>query len=181
LKYYAQQIAAFQVYLSELEKDYQVCKTGLGAITGSKQGEYDLHSNYYASLGEINPALGQLGEIAEIAALQVAIVRRFTDALGRYRRDGLLGADRLVYISQVYGNILQAGLADIDVLTGVLTGGEWQMTDDERMAQIGKLEMAMKDRYAFTLDFTDRTDVLEGQLATEGAGVGTVKALYGLP
>ena len=181
LKYYAQQIAALQVYYNQLEKGYSICNVGLEVIGGSKQGEYDLHNGYYASMGQINSVLRQLGEVAEITGLQVAIIHRFTDALARYRGSGLLGPERLAYIGHVYSNVLQAGLADVGVLTEVLTSGDWQMTDDQRMGRIRELDAAMRDRYEFTLSFMDRTDLLEGQLAGEQAGVGTVKALYGIP
>lgn len=181
LKYYAKQIAALQVYLGELDKGYQIADGGLGAIGDGKQREYGLHSDYYASLGQINPALRQLGEVAEIAALQAAIIQRFTDALARYRRDGLLGIDRLAYIGQTYSNLLQAGLVDAGVLVDVLAADNWRMTDDQRLARIREIDAAMRDRYSFTLAFTDQTDMLERQLAAEQAGVGTVRALYGIP
>lgn len=181
LKYYAKQIAALQVYLGELEKGYGIADVGLGAIGDNKKGEYGLHNFYYASLGEINPGLGRLDEVAEIAVLQAAIIQRFSDALARYRRDGLLGADRLAYIGLVYSNLLQADLADAEVLADVLTGGEWQMTDDERMSKIREVLAGMKVRYSFTAAFTDRTDLLERQMVAERAGVGIVGAMYGVP
>jgi len=179
LKYYARQITALQGWLGTLQKEYQIAGEGLGAIGDSKQGEFTLHNNYYASLGQINPSLAQLGEVAEIAALQAAIIRRFTDALVRYRTVGLLGSDRLVFIGTVYTNLLKAGLSDVAVLSGVLTADKWQMTDDQRMARIRAIDETMRDRYSFALAFTDRLDLLEGQLLGERAGVETVKAFYG--
>src|SRR5579859_6855444 len=181
LKYYAKQIAALQVYLGELKKGYQISDGGLGSISDSKQEEYNSHNTYYASLREISPSLGQLGEVAEIAALQLAIMQRFTEALARYRRDGMLGADRLAYIGRVYSTLLLAGLADVQTLAEMLTAHDCQMTDDQRMGRIRELDAALRDRYAFTLSFTDGTDMLERQLVVERAGVGTVKALYGVP
>lgn len=181
LKYYAKQIAALEVYLGQLQKGYQISDVGLGAIVDSKRGEFDLHTGYYASFEEINPALGKLGEVAEIAAMQAAIIQRFTDALARYRRDGLLGADRLAYIGQVYSNLLEAGLADAEVLLDVLTADNWQMTDDQRMSKIREVEAAMRERHSFTLAFTNRTDMLERQLVAERTDMGTVRALYGIP
>lgn len=181
LKYYAEQVAAFQAYLGELQKGYQISDAGLGSISGSKQGEFDVHSGYYASLGAINPALGKLGEITEIISLQAAIIQRFSNALARYRVNGFLGADRLTYIGQTYSDVLQASLADVAMLTDVLTAQDYQMTDDQRMNRISELDTTMRDRYAFTLAFTDGTDLLERQQAAELAEVGTLKALYGIP
>jgi hypothetical protein len=181
LKYYAQQIAAFQAYLGELKKGYSISDDGLGAIGGSKQAEFDLHNDYYTSLGEINPALGKMGEVAELISLQAAIIQRFTSAMARYRSGGLFGADRLAYVGQVYDNVLKAGLADVEVLTEVLTVQDFEMTDDQRLGRIKTLDSAMRDRYAFTLAFMDGADVLEQQVAEEMGEVGTVKAYYGIP
>ena len=181
LKYYAQQVEALQLYLGQLEKGYQVSDAGLATISGCKQGEFDLHQGYYASLGEINPAVGWSDEVTEITALQTAIIQRFTDALTRYRADGVLSADRLGYMAQVYSTVLQAGLVDEEALAGVLKAGNWQMTDDQRLGRIRALDAAMKDRYAFTLAFTDRADLLERQQVAEGANIGSVMGLYGVP
>src|ERR1700761_5045376 len=76
LKYYGQQIAELQIWLDELNKGCGIAGNGLGSINSSKQGEYDLHGAYYASLGAINPAVGQLGKVAEMVELQAAIVKR---------------------------------------------------------------------------------------------------------
>ena len=181
LQYYAKQIVALQLYLGEVGKGFQISNAGLGDIGSSKQGEFDLHNGYYTSLVEVNPDIGGSAEVTEIATLQAAIIQRFTDALARYRRDGILSADRVAYMAQVYSAVLQAGQADVETLTAVLTDHEWQMTDDQRMGRIRQLDAAMKDRYAFTLAFTDGADMLERGEAWEGTDVGTVKGLYGIP
>ncbi len=179
LKYYARQIAALEVYAEELEKELQVSDAGLTAISGSKQGEYDLHQGYYASLGVVNPGVAQMPEVSEIRNLQTAIVQRFSTALSRYRSDGVLGADRVASVEQAYDAVLQASAEDVETLAGVLTAGNWQMTDDQRIARIRELEAAMRQRYAFTLVFTDRADLLEWEMAAEGGEIGTVSGLYG--
>lgn len=179
LKYYARQVAALQVYAAELEKELQVSDAGLMAISGSKQGEYDLHQGYYASLESVNPAVAQMPEVAEIRDLQAAIVQRFSTALNRYRSDGVLGADRVATVEQTYSAVLQAGSSDVTALAAVLTPNNWQMTDDQRIARIRELDAAMRQRYAFTLAYTDRADLLELEMAAEGGEIGTVKGLYG--
>jgi hypothetical protein len=139
------------------------------------------HSDYYASLDAINPGVGNLEEVAEIAELQARIIQRFTNALGRYRRDGLLGLDRVALVGQIYAGVLDAGLADVQELTEVLTAGDWQMTDDQRAGRIFDLDRAIKDRYSFAVAFIDRTDMLERQLGVERGEVGVIKGLYGIP
>lgn len=178
LKYYAQQVAALQVYAGELVKEYQVTDAGLTGISGSKQGEYDLHQGYYASLESVNPAVAQMPEVAEIGDIQGAIVQRFSTALSRYRSDGVLGADRVAFVEQAYGAILQGCADDVKALATVLAADNWQMTDDQRIARIRELDAEMRQRYAFTLAFTDRADLLEGEMAAEGGDIGALKGLY---
>jgi hypothetical protein len=93
LKYYAQQIAALQIGVSELQKGCGIASAGLSGIGESKQGEFDLHSSYYQSLGEINPVIGRMAEVAEIITLQAAIINRFSVALAGYRVSGRVSAD----------------------------------------------------------------------------------------
>jgi hypothetical protein len=181
LKYYGQQIAELEVWLQELRKGYSVTDAGIGSINSSKQGEYDLHGAYYSSLLAINPAVGQLGEVAEIVELQAAIIKRFTDALSGYQANGRFGADYLGYIQNVYANVLQAGVADVAVLTDLLTAGGLQLTDDQRMSRIMELDAGTRERYRFTLAFTDRADLLGTQAAAQQADLGAVRGIYGIP
>ena len=181
LKYYGQQIAELEVWLQELKKGYSITDAGIGSINGSKQGEYDLHGAYYSSLLVINPAVGQLGEVAEIVELQAAIIKRFTDALSGYRPNGRFGAEYLGYIQQVFGNVLQAGVADVAVLTDLLTAGGLQLTDDQRMSRIMGLDAGTRERYRFTLAFTDRADLLGTQAAAQQTDIGAVRGIYGIP
>ena len=98
-----------------------------------------------------------------------------------YRANGRFGADYLNYIQNVYGNILQAGVSDVAVLTDLLTGGELQLTDDQRMSRIVELDAGMRDRYRFTLAFTDRADLLGTQVAAQQSDIGAVRGIYGIP
>jgi hypothetical protein len=129
----------------------------------------------------INPAVGQLGEVAEIVELQAAIIRRFTDALSGYRANGRFGADYLGYIQNVYANVLQAGVADAAVLTDLLTAGGLQLTDDQRMSRIMELDAGTRERYRFTLAFTNRADLLGTQAVAQQADIGAVRGIYGIP
>jgi len=125
--------------------------------------------------------VGQLGEVAEVIELQAAIIQRFTDALSRYRASGRLGVDGLVYVQGVYANILRAGISDVALLTDLLTGGDLQLTDDQRMKRITELDAGMRDRYRFTVAFTDRADLLGTQVAAQQVDIGTVRGIYGIP
>ena len=180
-KYYGKQIAALQIYMEAAEKGYQIVELGLVTIRDIKSGEFNLHNAFYAALGEINPSVRNLADVMEIAALQVAIVERFTGALARYRQESHGRGDQMAYISEAYTAVLNAGLADVNALLDILAANKLQLSDDQRMERIRNLDAAMRDRYAFTLAFTDQADLLARGRRAEVGDLGTVKGLYGIP
>jgi len=181
LKYYEQQIVTLQTYIGYAQKGYSIMESGLNTISELKSGEFNLHNAFYNSLEAVNPAIGNMGEVLEIVALQAAIVERFTTALSRYRQTTGLHADEVTYIGNVYALVLSDGIADISSLIDIITANKLKMSDDQRMAQIRDLDRSMKDRYSFTTGFTDQADWLSLQRQMDGGDVGTIKGLYGLP
>jgi hypothetical protein len=181
LKYYGQQVSALQAYLLQVEKGYQVVESGLGTIRNVKSGEYNLHNAFYTALGQVNPAVGRMAEISEIALLQAAIIRRFNAALTRYRQFPRIGGDVVANMETVYARVLSAGLQDINTLVGLLTVNTLQLSDDQRAERIVSLDRAMKDRYAFTLAFTDEAELLVHGRRADARGLGAVSRLYGIP
>jgi len=181
LEYYAKQIAELQVYIGEAEKGYSIVENGINTIGQIKKGEFNLHNAFYSSLESVNPTIAKLGEVADIIALQAAIVERFSSSLSRYRQNAALQADEVAYIGQVYQTVLQDAEADVTVLIQILTAGQLKMTDDQRMARLHGLESAMRQRYAFTAGFTNQADLLCLQRAGATSDLGTVQGLYGIP
>jgi len=180
-KYNEEQIAAWQVYIGVLEKGYSIVESGLSTIRGIKSGEFNLHNAFYTSLETVSPVVAKMGEVAEIATLQAAIVNRFTAALARYRQTNGLQPNEVEYISGVYAEILKEGLADVSALLDILTANTLQLRDDERMDRVRALDSNMRARYRATLAITDQADLLSLERTGQGADVGTLRSLYGLP
>jgi hypothetical protein len=179
-RYYLQQVAALQVYIGAVEKGYAVVESGLQAIGGIKKGEFDLHSGFYGELDSLNPALGGLGGLAEIVALQAAMVERFSSALARYRAGTGLGVDELKGLSDLYSAVLKAGLDDVTALLAITQAHGLKMSDDERMRRIREVDAGMRDRYRLTAEVTNEADLLCVQRQGAALEAGTVMGL-GLP
>ena len=176
-----QQVAALGVFIGAAEKGYGIMESGLSTIGGLKSGEFNLHSTFYASLESINPAIGNMGEVAEIVALQVATVEQVNASLARYRQNEALGSGEVTAVSQVLQVVLNAAISDVGMLMLVLTPGRLQMTDDQRMERIRELDAAARETYGQTVEITDQVDLLCLQRQAEAARIGTVQGLYGLP
>src|SRR6516164_6527729 len=77
LKYYAEQIEAYQVYIGYLEKGYRIAREGLTAIRDFKKGEFSLHQVFFQSLGEVNPEIASYAKIADILSGLLEIIQNF--------------------------------------------------------------------------------------------------------
>lgn len=179
-RYNEEQIAELGTFIMVAEKGYSIVESGLSTIKGIKAGEFNLHSNFYASLESINPAIGNMGEMAEIIALQLATVERVNTALARYRQNGSIGVDEVTAVSQVLQGVVNAGISDVSTLMQIITPGRLQMTDDQRMGYIRELDASARARYALAAGVTDQADVVSLQRQAEMAQAATVIALYGL-
>jgi len=177
-QYDQQQIAALGTFITVAEKGYSIVESGLNTIKGIKAGEFNLHSNFYASLASINPAIGNMGEIAEIATLQLATAERVNAALARYRHTASLGTAEATAVARVLQAVVNAGNSDLNTLVQILTPGRLQMTDDQRMGYIRDLDTSARTRYALAAGVTDQADVLSLQRQAEMAQVTTIMELY---
>ena len=178
-QYDEEQIAELGTFIKVMEKGYSIVESGLSTIKGIKAGEFNLHSNFYASLESINPAIGNMGEIAEIVALQLATAERVNMALTRYRQNGSMGADEVTAVSQVLQGVVNAGISDVSTLIQIITAGKFQMTDDQRIGYIRELDASARARYALAAGVTDHADVVSLQRQAEMAQAATVMGLYG--
>jgi hypothetical protein len=181
LEYYEKQIAALQVYIGLEQKGMKLVQSGLNLIGDIKKGEFDLHNDFYASLEAINPSVGNMAEVAEIVALQAAIIEKFKQSLARYRSGAGLNGTEIGYIGQVYSNLMAAGLEDINALVSLTTANKLKMRDDERVLAIRALDGDMRDKYQFAVAFTGQADLFGQQRLEKQAELGSIGAWYGLP
>jgi hypothetical protein len=180
-KYQEQQIGELQIYLGMLEKGYSIVESGLSTIRQIKAGEFDLHNSFYTSLRTVSPVVSGMAEVAEIAALQAAMVNRFLPALARYRGSPGLRSDELAYLTGLYGEMVKDGLADVTLLGQVLTDNTLEMSDDERVREVLAIDGRMRRRYRATAGVTDAADGMVMQRTARSADAGVVSQLYGLP
>src|SRR5260221_4860823 len=72
-KYLLQQIAALQVYIDYAKKGYDIASKGLNTIRDIKNGDFNLHRDFFGSLKQVNPKIKKYAKVADIIAYQVSI------------------------------------------------------------------------------------------------------------
>jgi hypothetical protein len=142
LKYLEVQIAALQAYSVVLRAGYRIAAEGLGGIGSIELADTTIHANYFSSLELVSPAVRGDPRVAEVLA---------------YCKDVPVLADRIAALGLELGatvaeNLRAACDEDLAWLNEVLTDGDLELTDSDRLRLIGTLYSNAKGRYAFSVD-----------------------------
>ena len=73
-KYLLQQIAALEIYYDYAKKGYDIASKELGIIRQIKDGDFNLHRDFFNALQRVNPAIANWSRVGEIINLQVKIL-----------------------------------------------------------------------------------------------------------
>lgn len=179
-KYLLEQIAALQVYVGYLQTGYSIARDGLNTISDIKNGEFDLHTNYFNSLKTVSPQIKNYWRVAEIIALQLRIVEVYRDAFGHIRQSGAFSGEEIRYLNAVFERLLDDCIKTVDELIAVTTSNELEMRDDERLKQIDKLHADMQGKYTFIQAFSGEANMLAVARSRERNEVETSRALHGI-
>ena len=179
-KYLLQQIAALQVYLNYAKKGYNVVNKGITTVRNIKKGDFNLHSDFFNSLRNINPQISKYAKVADIIAYQVKVVKKFKLAMVQIRETKQFTEIELDYCNQVFGNLLDECVKTVDELIAVITAGELEMTDDERLKRIDMIYSDMQDKYSFSCSFCEEMVLLAVQRMGEQIEVNRSKIINGV-
>ena len=179
-KYLLQQIAALQVYSGYLSKGYTIAKNGLNTITSIKNGDFNQHDNYFTSLITVNPKIKQYGKVAVIIALQISIAKQSGNAIKNFRNNRHFTQAEIKYLQSVFNSLLSGCAKNLDELLNLITNGNLQMKDDERINAIDKIYIEMQDKQQFTRAFSNSTAGLSIQRSNEENDIIISKKLNGL-
>ncbi len=179
-KYLLEQIAALQTYIGYAEKGYSIVTSGLNTIKNIKQGDFNLHNNFFNSLSSVNPAIKKYSKVASIIAMQISIAKQVSGTIKSCKKSNLLLNSELKYLGAVFNNLLNECAKSLDELFVVITNNETQMKDDERIQRIDKLYDDMKDKQIFTTSFSHSATGLSIQRMNDQNDIIISKKLNGL-
>ncbi|MEJ5144655.1 hypothetical protein WH188_04850 [Sphingobacterium sp. MYb388] len=151
------QIAALEVYIGYARKGYSIYKSGLSTIGDIKNGEFNLHYDFFLSLKGINPEIARYGKVADIINLQLQTLKIHNSTLGSIRTGNHLRQNEIAYVSRVLDKVASDCTNLLEDLIALTTAGKLEMEDDERLQRIDKLYREMLDNYKFSNDFSKGT------------------------
>lgn len=175
-EYLMNQIAALQVYIEYAKKGYRIYDKGLNLIGSFKDGEFNLHEDFFLSLKVINPEVARYGKVAATVQLQYNMLRHCQRTLKDVKTLDLPAAKK-EYINQVLNRFLKDSDDLIEELLILTTTSKLELTDDQRLSRIDKLYYEMEDRYIAVQHFREDILLVEQSKSTERKNIETHKAL----
>ncbi len=179
-KYLIQQIAALQVYSGYLSKGYSIAKNGINTIKSIKNGDKLQHTNYFNSLVIVNPQIKRLKKVSDIIAMQLSITKQSGNAIKSCRNNHHFTSSEINYLQGVFDKLLSDCAKNLDELLNLITNGNLQMKDDERIKAIDKIYADMQDKQQFARAFTNNAADLCIQSSNEENDIIISKKLNGL-
>lgn len=152
-KYLIKQIALLHLYLGYVKKGYEIANKGLTTIHNIKNGDFNLHRDFFGSLKNVNPHIANSAKVADIIAFQVYIVRDIRNVNIFCKNNGHFTPEEIRYVAAVYSNMLFLTDASISELLMIIRSNETEMKDDERLKRIDLLYEDMLDKHAFVQSF----------------------------
>lgn len=162
-----QKLSQFKQILSDMKTAYTVIMQGYTTVRDISQGDFNLHKVFLDGLMAVSPVVKNYKKAADIVSMQLEILKEYKSAYSQFKSGNLFNPDELVYIGNVYNNLLDATLKNISDLTMVLTANQLRMSDAERLATVDKLYDDTLDKLTFLRSFNNNTSVLALQRQRE--------------
>lgn len=159
LKSMGKQIMLLKLYMGWLEKGYRIVRSGLTFIGEVRQGEFNLHSLFFSSLGGVNPAIKRSTQVASVIEYQQRITGEFRKIL----RIKNLTPDEMGSLQEIKENLLKDCANCLENLVDVISDHVYQMSDDERIKRIDGICLDMEKDWVLASALTEEAQMLNEQ------------------
>lgn len=152
----------------------------MNTIKSIKNGGLLQHTKYFTSLVTVNPKIKRYAKVTDIITLQITIAKQSGNAIKSFRNYHHFTPTEINYLQGVYNKLLSDCAKNLDELLTLITNGNLQMKDDERIKAIDKIYLDMQDKQQFVRAFSNNTAGLTIQRSNEENDIIISKKLNGL-
>ncbi len=175
-----QKLAQLKKILSNMKTGYQIVSGGYNTIKDISKGNFNLHQTFLDGLMQVSPAVRKYKRIGEIISMQSQLVKEYKSAFRRFEASNLFNANELTYMKNVYANLFNKSLQNLEELSMIVTAGKLRMSDDERLNAIDRIFNDAGDKLIFLRTFNKENNVLAIQRGREMVDTEVSKKLNGL-
>jgi hypothetical protein len=177
-RYLVKQIALLRLYLGYVKKGYDIAEKGLTTIHHIKNGDFNLHRDFFGSLQLVNPHIANSAKVADIIAFQVYILRDLKRVNSFCKDNEHFTPEEIRYVAAVYSNMLIQCDTSISELLIIIRDHESTMKDDERLMRIGNLYDDMLDKHAFVQSFDHDVRIIAAEREREKRTIELMRKHY---
>ena len=164
--------------LADMKKGYAIVSKGYNTIKDISEGNFNLHDAFIQGLMAVNPAIKNYKRVPDIISYQKSIISEYKSAFQNFKNSGVFNSNEIGYLGNVYGNLFNQSLQNLDELATVVTASKLSMSDDERLNAIDRIFADTEDKLQFLRDFNRQTQVLVLQRSKEKKDVSDTQKLY---
>lgn len=175
IRYLVNQIAALRVYIELGQEGYGIYKDGLELIGDIKDGEFRLHKDYFASLSAVNSTVSGSPDVEEIVLWnkQVQIFRQ--------RIDQIAVGSATVSVRRLFAALSQKSADHAAQLQLLITDGNYQLKDEERIEQTRSVHRQMQKLHEFAKQMYQDAIAQSKVLLRQEKEIEIIEQLQGLP
>lgn len=162
-----EKLAQLKKILSNMKKGYDIVSNGYNTIKDISEGNFNLHEAFLDGLLQVSPTVRKYKKIREIIIFQTQLVKEYKSAFRRFETSNLFNVNEMKYMGNVYSNLFNKSLQNLDELTMVITAGKLRMSDDERLNAIDRIYIDMGDKLVFLRTFNKENNLLAIQRGRE--------------
>jgi len=175
-----EKLTQLKLMLQHMKDGYQILSKGYNSIKNISQGNFSLHKDFLDGLLQVSPAVRKYKKVADIISFQVKIVKEGKAALNEFKGNKRFTAPEIEYLSNVFANLLNESVQNIDDLAMIITAGKLRMSDNERLKAIDKLYEDIVDQYSFLNEFNNSTAILALQRDKEQMDIDLMRKVHGV-
>lgn len=175
-----EKLAQLKKILSNMKKGYEIVSTGYNTIKDISKGNFNIHQTFLDGLMQVSPTVKKYKKITEIISYQTQLVKEYKSAFRRFDASNLFNTNEIQYMDNVYTNLFNKSLQNLEELTMVITAGKLRMSDDERINAIDRIYNDIADKLVFLRTFNKENNVLAIQRGREMVDTKVSKKLNGL-
>ena len=175
-----QKLTQLKSMLDDMYKGYEIISKGYTAIRDISEGNFDLHETFLNGLLAVSPVVKEYKHVADIIIYQQKILTEYKSAFGGFQQSDNFTIEEISYLANVYANLIDKSLKNLDELLMVITDGSLRMSDNERITAIDRIYKDMADKLTFLRVFNNNTGLLSIQRKMESNQLGASKKLYGI-
>jgi DNA repair ATPase RecN len=131
--------------LQDMKEKYEILNQGYRQVKDLTEGNFRLHEVFLNRLVQVNPKVKSYHRVAEIIQLQIRMVQAISSSKQQFRMYEVLDKSELDQILRVYGSFSSSSLKNLEELTLLLSDGQLEMDDWERLQGIDRVYESMRN------------------------------------